>query len=1738
MAVNTITTPLIEASRLKNFSASTTVANDALTHWYNDSDPANSLVFAAAEGIVSIWRVDLRNPGTSDTVSTRVGFFRQTNDTATGDLFFHYDAATTTGYLYVAGSLGNVWLYAFNPTTVTGGQAVVQVSNETIANNLNGGSTSLRLSNGTGSFIGQTIESNTEFKIPGHNQTYSLSANSEPFAASSSLGGFSGPYATAYVPAAGNRPDRLYVTNRTNNTVSIINLNDNSLAGTLTGFDNPQGIAYVPAAAGRPERVYVANNTTSTISIINVSDGSLAGTLAFPTTFPRSIAYVPAGANRPERLYIGESFALRVVDLSNNSSTALNLPAVFAIAYIPAGANRPERLYMSEVFSSRITIINPDDNSVITRINNLFEVYGIAYVPAAAGRPERVYVTESGIRLGIINPDDNSTTFTGGTFATPAGIAYASGSVDRLYVANFTGSANNPLFNTVSIFNPNTNLLSGGTLLSINFNPGLESAVTPGTPLIFSGPKFFTARARLPSDAATNRPTLAVNPTAGILAVRNNANIFIYRNIIPTSFNGTNNVTVAGTSIPPFTTGGSGVGYYNITSNPITVTATTSQISLYYRANTFSYLIATNNTHQFFLYLINVDTTTGTITTAKATFSTNTLSASSLPRLAAVSSLGGGNVALFVAGNALDLLYRFSESLFDGTNTITFNGVSIPHSSGYAVPATAALIRLPHGSTVGQVRAGAIAFNPTTNRTLLFSGSTFNYDLPLASFDGTSAVSLKTVAISPTNNQYSLPTNLAGSQVPSLSVGFNARIDLVDPSRSILTTASGTLALTAFNRHTTALFLLTQRFASAPAITKPSANGAITLASTIDAYQAIYLLTTGSQLISFQGTGSTGSYSNGEYYPYAYTPTDDAAGTIGENFTLSGISAAITGIYRLTMASGTTLTLSGKATYSDSFTLLSGSTLAIAQDTTITADLILSSGTTVTRAAGASGDYTLTIPYSGAGITAGTGITIAAPQVALSAPNFADGTRVYAARVQSFTIASTAINTTTNEITLGTDAQGNAAAFATAAPWTQVRFSLNTGANLPTTTGSVLKDGGFYYWSAGKLYTSIANISATPIDFTSQGSGNFTLLAETELVNTVVSGNNGYSQNFALPSGALIRLKATRWTQANNGAASASTFFDTRDALLVWSATGGASTGAAISATTVEPVHEAIVAASGIQSNKYGLLTPENSGFGLSQFDIALEGVGTLQINSNDIDGVELIQNIFLWWCWVRSTEAGIRLASFDTLQAINFTSYQAGRVEVENTNSTTPLNIAGGSITFPGSSTGIAATSFAINLNADVFGTGATVTTGEGGGGSLTDSQIRNAVWNATLSNHNSPGTTGRKLADTSTLTAGEIPAGLSAQQVWEYAARALTDKADFTLAPNAITSGTIDVTAVTEIQSGLATPSNVPTPAQIAAQVRTELATELARIDLAISTRLATAGYTTPPTTNQIAAAVEAALLNDADGQKLLEAIKDTVQALFDAQADVPVSTLVSLIAAQITADHGSGSYTTANLSAVALEASVQAIKAKTDNLPSDPADQSELVTLINTRLAAANYVAPSDTAVLAAIQLLPTETEIADAVWDEPLSGHTNTGTTGAKLNLASTLTVGDIPEGLTAAQVWSHATRELTGTQATNLAAIANIPINPLLAANYIAPDNMAIANTLSLVQASVTGRFKINYPGKAFQYNRDGTLLQEFNLLDAQGNPAISAQTAVDRVPVGEANPAIPVVGLSGLVYWS
>jgi hypothetical protein len=113
---------------------------------------------------------------------------------------------------------------------------------------------------------------------------------------------------------------------------------------------------------------------------------------------------------------------------------------------------------------------------------------------------------------------------------------------------------------------------------------------------------------------------------------------------------------------------------------------------------------------------------------------------------------------------------------------------------------------------------------------------------------------------------------------------------------------------------------------------------------------------------------------------------------------------------------------------------------------------------------------------------------------------------------------------------------------------------------------------------------------------------------------------------------------------------------------------------------------------------------------------------------------------------------------------------------------------------------------------------------------------------------------------------------------------------------------------------------------------------------VDAAISSRLATSGYTAP---------LDAAGVRSAVG-------------MASANLDTQLSTIAGYI-----------------------DTEVAAIKAKTDNLPSDPADQSAVEAAITAAQAA----------IIAAV---PSSAQNADAVWDEAVSGHVGVGSFGKLIN----------------------------------------------------------------------------------------------------------------------------------------
>lgn len=191
-------------------------------------------------------------------------------------------------------------------------------------------------------------------------------------------------------------------------------------------------------------------------------------------------------------------------------------------------------------------------------------------------------------------------------------------------------------------------------------------------------------------------------------------------------------------------------------------------------------------------------------------------------------------------------------------------------------------------------------------------------------------------------------------------------------------------------------------------------------------------------------------------------------------------------------------------------------------------------------------------------------------------------------------------------------------------------------------------------------------------------------------------------------------------------------------------------------------------------------------------------------------------------------------------------------------------------------------------------------------------------------------------------------------------------------------------------------------PSAAPTVAAIRTEMdsnSTKLANLDATVSSRLASSAYTAAPTTAQIATAVEGSLLNEADGQQVLNAIVGAI-----GNTNVSEVSLVAAIRTDLERVGGKidSIPTTAAPTAAANATAVWSAATKTitggtvdtlTNSPSVPsaasiasATRTELTTelgrldaAVSTRLATSGYTAPSS-APTAAANASAVRTELA--------------------------------------------------------------------------------------------------------------------------------------------------------------
>lgn len=215
-------------------------------------------------------------------------------------------------------------------------------------------------------------------------------------------------------------------------------------------------------------------------------------------------------------------------------------------------------------------------------------------------------------------------------------------------------------------------------------------------------------------------------------------------------------------------------------------------------------------------------------------------------------------------------------------------------------------------------------------------------------------------------------------------------------------------------------------------------------------------------------------------------------------------------------------------------------------------------------------------------------------------------------------------------------------------------------------------------------------------------------------------------------------------------------------------------------------------------------------------------------------------------------------------------------------------------------------------------------------------------------------------------------------------------------------LTATALDASAVAEIQSGLATASAV-------AALPSASANATALLDASLS------GHTTSGTAGQAFSRVDAAVSTRAapgDAMALTAGERTTVQALIlsdatpfsGARIDTTISSRSTLTAAQVDTQlsgvHGSGSWATATGFSTHSASDVWAVGTRT-----------------------LTGIGSSGIASQASVDALPTAAVISDAVWDEILSGHAISGSAGATLTTAGASAAPDA--ATVAAAVWATA-----------------------------------------------------------------------------------------------------------------
>ena len=370
------------------------------------------------------------------------------------------------------------------------------------------------------------------------------------------------------------------------------------------------------------------------------------------------------------------------------------------------------------------------------------------------------------------------------------------------------------------------------------------------------------------------------------------------------------------------------------------------------------------------------------------------------------------------------------------------------------------------------------------------------------------------------------------------------------------------------------------------------------------------------------------------------------------------------------------------------------------------------------------GTGTVTITVNRAGLTTSTPnggtVVLVAPIIALTAPNFQQGSSVEVSRVNTYTLSSSGINIATGVITL------SGHQFRSAGIPTLIALIRQPGAVLPTasTPFERVDPGG----AITPLLLSVVNVSGNtfqlassdggaPITFSNAGSGNFTIQGFTRL-DFSVAGANGYAVTLTEATGTLLEVKARFWQNA--AGCTASSYYQAR---FIWSSVSGIAIADILTvADTPDTVHNTLIGRTLTLANgTTQTVTADGS---------AIAGMAANQNGIVSIDrasGLLITQDAYCWFVWYTSTSAGIRLTNKEALTADSLFDFVLTLIQIRNLNALA-LEWLGGYIRTNNGSRLIAIGSNAMYPNAGQAGIAIAVSSG-GGGGGLDAAGVRSAI-------------------------------------------------------------------------------------------------------------------------------------------------------------------------------------------------------------------------------------------------------------------------------------------------------------------------------------------------------------------------------------------------------------------------